>query len=88
MYSDWKAAADAYIAKLMKDLPASATWQERQRLLRSHAMDFHCGTSWGKKVWGRRCKVYLALQGKPQTVTAKAAPLFAPDIIFPFRNAE
>lgn len=84
MYSDWQAAAKREIARLMADVPADADWQERRKILRAGASGFHGGTSWGRRVWSKHCKAYLALQGKPQP--PQAAPLFAADIIFPFRG--
>ena len=84
MYSDWQASAQKEITRLMADVPAEADWKERQRILRAGAQCFHGGTSWGKKVWAKHCKTYLAMHGKPQP--AKEVPLFAADITFPFRG--
>lgn len=84
MWSDWQAQAQKHIAKFMADVPDTATWQERQKILRANAGQFHGGTSWGKKVWSKHCKAYLAMHGKPM---AGKTPLFAADITFPFRNS-
>ncbi|WP_311271300.1 hypothetical protein [Sphingobium sp. WCS2017Hpa-17] len=84
MYSDWQAAAKARIAHLMADVPTGADWKARRQILRDNAAGFHGGTSWGKRVWAKHCKVYLAMYGKPQP--AKETPLFAADIIFPFKK--
>lgn len=89
MWSDWQAQARKHIAKFMADVPDTATWQERQKILRANAGQFHGGTSWGKKVWSKHCKAYLAMHGKPMTAfeAERKTPLFAADITFPFRNS-
>ncbi|MGW8203020.1 hypothetical protein ACWGM0_10790 [Sphingomonas bisphenolicum] len=84
MYSDWQAEAKKRIASLMADVPHDADWKARQTILRDAAHGFHGGTSWGKRVWAKHCKVYLASHGKPQPL--KEVPLFAADITFPFRK--
>jgi hypothetical protein len=90
MWTDWQASAKAHIAKFMDGIPHETTWQERQKILRDRAWEFTGGTSWGKKVWAKHCAVYLAIYGKPprkgRTPEAKAQPMFADDIIFPFRG--
>ena len=83
MYSDWQAEAQKHLAKMDALFTPETTWQERQSTLRQCAWKFHGGTSWGQKVWAKHCRNYLALHGKPQP--AKSAPLFADDIVFPFR---
>jgi hypothetical protein len=58
MYADWQAAARHYIAQIHDKMP-DATVDELRKALRQHGSGFHCGTSWGKKVWAKRCKLYL-----------------------------
>lgn len=65
MYSDWGKAAQAFIAQLDEQLGERATLEERWRLLRAHASEFHAGTSWGKKVWSRESRKYLERHGQP-----------------------
>ena len=88
MYSDWQAEAQKAIARLMADVPADVDWKGRQKILRKAAHGFHCGTSWGQRVWSKHCKAYLAMHGKPMSAkeAEKKAPLFAADITFPFRT--
>lgn len=88
MWTDWQAQAKLHIAKFMADVAQDATWKDRQKILRARAWEFTGGTSWGAKVWSKHCKAYLAMHGKPTTVKqdAKAAPLFAADITFPFKG--
>lgn len=50
MWTDWQAQAQAHIARFMAEVPADASWQDRQKILRANAWQFHGGTSWGKKV--------------------------------------
>jgi hypothetical protein len=84
MYSDWQAAAQKQIAILDKQFSPEMTWQERQKVLRAGASNFHGDTSWGKRVWAKHCRAYLELHGKPKR--DQPVPLFPDDIIFPFRN--
>lgn len=84
MYSDWQAAAKKEIERLMADVPVDMDWKERRKILRAGAYSFHGGTSWGKRVWAKHCKVYLAMHGRPQPEAE--APLFAADITFPYRE--
>lgn len=85
MYSDWQAAAKARIHALTKDLPDETPLAERRRILRRAAHGFHGGTSWGKRVWSKHCRLYLMRHGlAPKPV--ESSPLFGPDIIFPYRQ--
>ena len=65
-------------------LPADATLADRRAALRAAAYNYHGGTSWGRKVWGKRCRRYLEQHGQKPRTTKQAAPLFADDIIFPY----
>lgn len=97
----WAEAADAMIYKLHESLGEAATLDERRHMLRYHASEFHCGTSWGKKVWSRRARAYLERYGLEPIERAVPKPspwpqrramhevqqkLAAPDITFPFRS--
>jgi len=84
MYSDWQAEAQRQIAQIDAMFEPDTPWQERQKYLREGAWLFHGGTSWGKRVWAKHSRTYLEKHGKPPK--SKPAPLFAPDITFPFRQ--
>jgi hypothetical protein len=101
MRGAWAEAADALIYRLHEDLGERATLDDRKAMLRAHASEFHCNTSWGKKVWSRRARTYLERYGLPpiERATPKPSPwperralqaarekMAAPDIIFPFRS--
>lgn len=59
----WMDSAREHIARLMADVPETAGLAERRRILRAYSSSFHGGTSWGKKVWPRACREYLARYG-------------------------
>ncbi len=80
---NWQHDAPIEIAKAVASLPDDATVAERKKALRAHAYWFHGGTSWGKKVWAKHCKLYLARFGP--TVPQKPFK-FGDDIIFPYRD--
>src|SRR3546814_15075359 len=61
----------------------SSDLADRKKALRAHAYNFHYGTSWGKKVWSKHCKIYLARFGP---VVPQKPFQFGDDIIFPFRE--
>lgn len=84
MRSDWQAAALKQIVAIHETMP-DATVEDLRKELRRRSSDFHMGTSWGKKTWGKRCKLYL-LGLNP---TAPNPPTEWPaDISFPFRNID
>ena len=84
----WADQARAIIAEVHAGLPADANLKEREAALKQKAYWFHGGTSWGKKIWGRECRAYYEKHGQKPRVSHCAinAPLFASDIIFPFRD--
>jgi len=85
MYSDWQAEAMRQIAKVHASMP-DATPEQLRLALRKHALEFHGGTSWGKKTWSKRCREYLAkLTGVPKLSKAIQWP---DDISFPFRDQD
>ena len=95
MYSDWGKAARADISDIIEQLPKDASLDMRRRALRRGASDFHCGTSWGKKVWSRECRKYLEQHGLDPLPGRKVedtrqprlkAALDRGDITFPFRG--
>lgn len=95
MWSDWGAAARLRIAKEMAKMPEGATLEDRRKALRRASGDFHMGTSWGKKVWPKECRKYLAQFGLKPTESlgtqprrrVEDSPLFnSADHAFPFRE--
>jgi len=87
MYSDWQAAAQKAIAALDRQFTDADDWRARQKVLRAAANGFHGGTSWGRRTWAKHSRKYLEMHGKPpRTPPTEAVPMFASDIIFPFRE--
>lgn len=83
MRGDWQAAAKAFIADIDASLPPDATLPQRRSALRKRAGEFHMGTSWGKKVWSKHCRIYLERHGQlPRRL--RDQPTLPADIIFPF----
>lgn len=82
---NWQRMATDRIALINATLAADATLADRRKALREVAWQFHGGTSWGKKVWGKHCRAYLERHGqKPRLpVQDAASPMFADDISFP-----
>lgn len=98
MYSDWSAQAQMKIAAVIKDLPDDATLEDMRKALRAASGSFHHGTSWGKKVWPRECRKYLAMVARAPAKPALGfghgkqhdemqAKIAAGDIVFPFRKS-
>jgi hypothetical protein len=65
MKSTWADAARAMIQRAHEHLGTTATLDQRRKLLRSLAEEFHGGTSWGKKIWSRESRRYLEQHGLP-----------------------
>lgn len=84
----WRTDACAYIAKLDAEIPAGVPLKQRAAYMRARAWQYHGGTSWGKKIWGEELRKYLERHGQKRRVTLpiESSPLFADDIIFPFRD--
>ena len=83
---DWLFHARRYVATLTDGLPADTTLAARRRVLRSGGTAFHGGTWWGRRQYGRAGREHLERHGQQPRASA-TAPTFAPDIIFPWRNA-
>ena len=92
MHTNWSAAAHAHIAKVIATLPPEASLEDKRLAPRRSAQNFHCGTSWGKKIWGRECKKYMGMIGHPlakaRTDPRLAALREAGEISFPFAPIE
>lgn len=86
---DWQRRATTFIADVHRSLPATATYDERRKALRAKSAEFALGTSWGKKVWPKRCREYLR-RFDPKAHSAEMAKRIAgrDDILFPFRLGE
>ena len=63
-HSVWREYARRVIADTHADLPADAPLKERKAKLRLRAYAAHGGTSWGRKVWGQECRLYLEQHGQ------------------------
>ena len=84
--SIWRDRAREHIARLTKDLPADATLADRKKALWGKGYPAHGGTSWGRKMWGKEVRLYLARHGE-QTVAISPRHTGFPDHIhFPFRE--
>lgn len=85
--SVWRDRAKQRIAELVKDLPAEATLQERRKALWGKGYPAHQGTVWGRKMWGREVRIYLARHGGPAVNSRRGQEFQWPaDIHFPFRE--
>lgn len=85
--SVWRERARKVIARLTADIPADATLAERRKALRGKGWEAHQGTYWGRKMWGREVRNYLARHGDPRALSARAQFFQWPsDIAFPFRE--
>lgn len=77
--SVWRDRARSRIAELVKDLPEDATLKERRKALWGKGWPAHGGTSWGRKMWGKEVRAYLARHGASDPTFEWPA-----DIAFPF----
>lgn len=83
---NWQTAAPQWIARIHGQMP-EATPVELRKALRAAASDFHGGTSWGKKVWAKHCRIYLArMAGRGDYRADGKATVWPADIWFPFRG--
>jgi len=84
--SKWRRHARALIEQLTRDLPADASLAERRAALWGKGAPAHLGTRWGRKMWGKEVRAYLARHG--DMPAAGAGPLFTwPEHVhFPFRG--
>ena len=82
--SIWRERARSRIAELVRDLPADATVAERRKALWGKGWEAHQGTVWGRKMWGREVRAYLAQRGA--TPRHDPAPMFPDHVHFPFRE--
>lgn len=82
---DWQKAAPQWIARIHAQMP-DATPAELRKALRTAASDFHGGTSWGKKVWSKHCRLYIAKMAGRGAHQVFEETVWPADIVFPFRG--
>jgi hypothetical protein len=80
---NWQADAPHMIAAIHSDMP-DASPADLRKALRLHSSDFSMGTSWGKKVWAKHCKIYLARMAGGSMPNPKTQ--WPADIAFPFKE--
>lgn len=85
--SVWRQRARDLITKLTADLPADATLSQRRKALWGKGWEAHQGTCWGKKMWGREVRAYLARHGDPTGRVSGKAIDWPEHVHFPFREA-
>lgn len=85
---DWQNDAPRMIAAIHADMPG-CTPDGLRKALRKRAWEFHCDTSWGKRVWSKHCRAYMAkLTGNGHYSGNGKAIEWPSDIAFPFRQQE
>lgn len=85
--SVWRDRARSRIAELTKDLPADATLAERRKALWGKGYEAHGGTVWGRKMWGKEVRAYLARHGDSYARAPGQQMVFPDHVHFPFREA-
>eukprot|EP01035_Chromulina_nebulosa_P044226 gene44226-biopygen30312 len=88
-YNSWIVRARDAVRQVALTIPDDATLPERRKAMRAAAPLFHGGTYWGRKKWGQAVREYLERHGQAPRrppLTAKDAPNFGPDIIFPWKK--
>ena len=83
---DWLGRAREYISLNVR-LADDTSLKDRRIRLRAIGWQFHGGTFWGRRQFGKACREYLERHGQSprQPREVESAPNFGPDIIFPFR---
>lgn len=82
--SVWRDRARRLIDELTRDLPADATLAERRKALWGKGYQAHEGTSWGRKMWGKEVRKYLARHGDPSGRVSGKPVQWPADVCFPF----
>lgn len=83
--SVWRERARRHIEKLVQDLPADATLEQRRKALRGKGWPAHGNTRWGRKMWGKEVRAYLAKFGETAR-DQKTGFDWPAHIHFPFRE--
>lgn len=84
--SYWRDQARKLIAELTKDLPEDATIEQRRKVLWGKGYPAHGGTSWGRKMWGKEVRLYLARHGDAIARVSGTEPEWPADIAFPWKG--
>lgn len=84
--SIWRARCRELIAKLTAELPADATLAERKKALWGKGYPAHEGTTWGRKMWGREVRAYLARHGSSCGHRTAEQVNWPDHVHFPFRE--
>lgn len=58
--SSWREAAEQLVARIHAGLPPDADLKARRKALKGQGYPAHRGTAWGRKMWGRVVREYLA----------------------------
>lgn len=89
----WRDNCRRFIAELDEQMPEGISLDERKKRLRQGqaAFQFHGGTSWGKQVWSKERRAYLARFGEtippnPSLEGRLNRAIKSGDIVFPFRG--
>lgn len=84
--SVWRKRCQRVIAELVKDLPETATLEERRKALWGNGFAAHQGTRWGRKMWGSEVRKYLARYGDATAAQTRRYYSFPDHVHFPFRE--
>ena len=61
----WRESCERVIAAVHAGLPADADVKARRKALKGMGWQAHHGTAWGRKMWGRCVREYLAKYAPP-----------------------
>lgn len=84
--SVWRDRSRRLIAQLVADLPADATIAQRRKALWGKGWEAHQGTSWGRKMWGKEVRLYLARHGDTKVRANEPAFEWPAHVHFPHRD--
>lgn len=84
--SRWRDRARRRIAELTKDLPEDATLEQRRKALWGKGYPAHDGSNWGRKMWGKEVRAYLASYGDSYARAPGKQAVFPDHVHFPFRE--
>ncbi len=72
--SSWREACELRVAEIHAGLPKDADLKARRKALKGQGYPAHLGTAWGRKMWGRVVREYLA-KYDPRARRADELPL-------------
>lgn len=64
----WREAAEQLVARIHAGLPPEADLKARRKALKGQGYPAHQGTAWGRKMWGRVVREYLARYSAAQPI--------------------